>query len=269
MEMDAARWLRHYRRNQDNRLEPDWDAPITLPPEVVRTVVHSLEQFCLGDGGGPASLVAWDAESFRGRSEAARELVDLWFAEEKEHSRLLGDMVRRFGGTPITGHWSFSVFCAVRRWFGVRFELTVLLLTEICSTVYYRLLRQYGQDPALRDMCGLILRDEAGHIAFHRDRMARVGRGRAWRYGWWWSAGFQVLGMGAATMLWVNHRPALRVLGATDREYYREIWRGISRFIRQLRRESQAAALPVARERAAAQSVAGSITASRSAGSTR
>ena len=36
----------------------------------------------------------------------------------------------------------------------------------------YRLLRRHCGDVALIQMCALILRDEAGHIRFHRDRLA-------------------------------------------------------------------------------------------------
>src|SRR6476659_292710 len=129
MTLDVDRWLAHFRRNRTGRHEPDWSAPVTLPPEVVDPLVRSLEQFHLGDGGGPASLIAWDAERFRSDGAGTAQLVDLWFAEEKEHSRLLGRAVARFGGRPITGHWSFTAFCWARRWFGVRFERTVLLLT--------------------------------------------------------------------------------------------------------------------------------------------
>ncbi len=240
MEMDADRWLAHFRANREQRTEPNWAASITLPAEVITKLVRSLEQFHLGDGGGPASLIAWNAESFRSSSDGARQLVDLWFDEEKEHSRLLCGAVARFGGRPITGHWSFSAFCWVRRRFGVRFELTVLLVTEIVSTVYYRLLHRHGDDPALRAMCRLILRDEIGHVAFHRDRLARQARGRASRYDWLWEARFRSWGLAAATTLWVNHAPALKALGATRSEFYRDIWRELSVFIRRLRRESAA-----------------------------
>ena len=205
MSMDADRWLLHFRHNRESRPEPDWRAPITLPAHVVRPLVRSLEQFQLGDGGGPASLIAFDAERFRGSSEATRQLVDLWFAEEKEHSRLLGAAVARFGGTPIKGHWSFTAFCLCRRWFGVRFELSVLLLTEIASTGYYRVMRRHVDDGPLRDMCRLILRDEAGHIVFHRDRHARQGSTHNSCYGRLWEVRFRLLGLAAATMLWVNH----------------------------------------------------------------
>ncbi|MCE9590031.1 MAG: ferritin-like domain-containing protein [Planctomycetes bacterium] len=234
MSMDAARWLSHFRHNRENRSEPEWTAPVTLPAKVVRPLIKSLEQFQLGDGGGPASLIAHNAESFRGRDADTRELVDLWFAEEKEHSRLLLGAVNRFGGAPIKGHWSFTAFCLTRQWFGVRFELTVLLLTEISSTGYYRLMRRHADDGPLREMCRLILRDEAGHITFHCDRQARSGK----RYGRRWELQFRILGLIAATVLWVNHRAAIRALGGTDAEFYGEVWRELSRYVRRLGKDA-------------------------------
>ncbi len=226
------RWLAHFHRNRANRPEPDWRAPMTLPAEVVRPLVRSLEQFQLGDGGGPACLIAWDAERFRSSSAGTRALVDLWFAEEREHARLLGRAVARFGGRRIRSHWSFTIFCQVRRWLGVRFELTVLLLTEIVSTAYYRLLWRHGRDPALRAMCRLILRDEAGHIAFHRQRLAQLD---GTSYGPLWELRFRALGLAAATMLWVNHAAGLQALGASGTEFYREVSVELSRFVRRLR----------------------------------
>jgi hypothetical protein len=229
--MDPDRWLEHFRRNGTDRPEPDWQAPVALPQAVLAPLLRSIEQFQLGDGGGPACLIAHDAERFRRSVPEMHRMVDAWFAEEREHSRLLGGLVDRFGGRRITGHWSFTAFCLSRRWLGVGFELTVLLLTEIASTAYYRLLLSHGTDAALRSVCRLILRDEAMHIVFHRDRLASDGR----RYGRLWVTKFRTLGLLAATMLWVNHAPALRAVGATRTEFYQEVWAELTRFVRRLR----------------------------------
>src|SRR5687767_6870774 len=185
--MNANRWIHHFHHNKLNRLEPDWQAPIALDARTISRVLPSLQQFQLGDGGGPACLIAHDAERFRGSSDATRELVDLWFAEEREHSRLLGCAVRRFGGQLIESHWSFTAFCTSRRVIGVRFELQVLLLTEIVSTAYYRVLRRHCEDSAVRTMCKRILRDEAGHISFHCDRLASEGQSPAGLFGSLWT----------------------------------------------------------------------------------
>ncbi|MGV3755990.1 MAG: ferritin-like domain-containing protein [Verrucomicrobiota bacterium] len=236
--MNCTRWIEHFRKNRENRPEPDWQAPITMPPSKIAKLIPSLEQFELGDGGGPASLIAHNAESFRGSSEEMRTLVDLWFKEEKEHSRLLSGAVKRFGGRKITGHWSFSAFCACRRILGVRFELQVLLLTEIVSTAYYRLLRRHTDDVAVKQMCSLILRDETGHVSFHRDRLLSEGRSTAGFSGFLWELQFWLCGHGAATMLWANHGPCLIPLGASTAEFYREVRLEIARFVRRLERAS-------------------------------
>jgi hypothetical protein len=240
--MNTAKWIHHFQRNRLNRPEPDWHAPITLTPDEIARVLPSLQQFQLGDGGGPACLIAGDAERFRGSTEEMRQLVDLWFTEEREHSRLLGGLLDRFSATSIRSHWSFSAFCLSRRVLGVRFELTVLLLTEIVSTAYYRVLRRHVPDVAVRQVCTMILRDEGGHVAFHRDRLAAGDARTGPQSSVLWPLRFRLLGYAAAMMLWVNHGECLRPFGATNREFYNEVEFEISRFIEKLRRDSSAAA---------------------------
>jgi len=237
--MNHAKWIAYFKRNKLNRPEPDWLAPMSIAPHILAPVLRSVEQFRLGDGGGPASLIAYDRENFRGRTEEMREIVDLWFAEEAEHARLLGGAVRRFGGRIITSHWSFTAFCLCRRVLGVRFELQVLTLTELVSTAYYRMLRAHSPDGPLAAMCELILRDEAGHVAFQRDRISDTGWPKPGLRGLLWRLQFLILGYAAGTMLWINHAPCLKAIGGTRDEFYGEITRQLTRFIRSLRRATK------------------------------
>src|SRR5437868_2952036 len=105
--MNALKWIEHFTNNHADRPEPQWHSPVLMDDRSVAALIPSLEQFQLGDGGGPASLIAYDAERFCGKSEEIRQIVHLWFAEEREHSRLLACAVKRFGGRRIEGHWSF------------------------------------------------------------------------------------------------------------------------------------------------------------------
>jgi hypothetical protein len=231
--MNYEKWVKHFRRNSKNRPEPDWNAPLQLNGRTRAKVTRSIQQFQLGDGGGPAYLIAWDRDRYLS-DPAVKRVIDLWFNEEKEHSRLLGDMLKRLGAEEIDSHWSFSLFCGVRKFLGVRFELQALLGTEIVSNVYYKMLRKHGEDVALREMCDLIIRDETGHISFHRSRLAEAGE-----FGVGWSALFRLKALAAGTVLWVNHRGALVALGGTDAEFYRWIWRDAGSFINRLRREAR------------------------------
>ena len=241
--MNHPKWINYFVRNKQNRPEPDWSAPMNVPPAVLAPVLRSVEQFRLGDGGGPASLIAFDRENFRSRTEEMRQIVDLWFAEEAEHARLLGCAVRRFGGRIITSHWSFTAFCLCRRLLGVRFELQVLTLTELVSTGYYRMLRQHSPDGPLAAMCELILRDEAGHVAFQRDRLASGGALKTGVRGLFWRMQFLACGYLAGTVLWISHAPALKAIGGTRAEFYSEITRQMTRFIHSLQRKEKRAGI--------------------------
>ena len=235
--MDTQRWIEHFRRHQENRPVPHWTAPVILSPDVLKPLIRSIEQFQLGDGGGPGYLIAGDRERYLTDGEGIRQIVDLWFAEEHEHSRLLLGLVNRFGGTPIKAHWSFGAFCWTRKVLGVGFELTTLLVTEVSSTAYNRLLRKHTRDEAVKDVCGLILRDEAGHVAFHAARLADAAHWKGRQFGSWWALWFRFVLSGAATMLWVNHAAALRAVGGTRKEFYGEVRREFVRFHRLVERE--------------------------------
>ena len=234
--MNYQHWIAHFRANKNDRPEPDWSAPFSLTGEKLRLLRKSLAEYQLGDGGGECCLVAADAETYRGASDDARAVVDAWFAEEREHSRLLGCAVRRIGGEFITSTPAFRLFYAIRRTLGVQFEMLVLLIVEIVSTGYYRVLRRQVGDEPIAAMCQLILRDEARHIDFHRDRLAaRHPRGvRAL-----WKAQFHLLGHACAWFLWLGHGRCLQALGGTRAELFAHILSGQRNFLAELAERSQ------------------------------
>lgn len=236
---DFEYWQNYFEQNKLNRKEPAWELPFNLPAEILKYLIPSLEQFQLGDGGGPASLIAWNAKSFSDSSPQMRKLVDLWFEEEKEHSRLLLKCVDRFGGNPIKSHWSFEIFCFLRKFLGVYFELIILLCTEIVSTIYYRLLHKYTEDTPFREACLLILKDEAGHITFHRSRLVKAGIEGKSNYGWFYKIFMRVSTIMAGSVLWISHGKALEVLGATRQEFYEGINSEVNIFLKKLETEIQ------------------------------
>lgn len=230
--LDYSYWIEHFHRNRLHRAEPDWSEPLRMSPQKIEALRPSIVQFQLGDGGGECRLLARDAERFRGRAQAATTVVDLWFREEAEHARLLSHAVARLGGKPISTHWSYEAFCLCRRRFGVRFELQVLTLTELVSTGYYRLLQQHVEDPPLERICALILRDEAGHVAFQRARLQADGVRTEGVRGWIWKTQFWICGLAAATVLWSSHGRCLKPLGATTPQFLLEVIREIGGFVR-------------------------------------
>lgn len=229
--MNYQHWIAHFQANRLNRPEPDWAAPFSMPEDKRKLLALSLAEYQLGDGGGECRLVAHDAEAYRATVEEVRTAVDLWFEEEREHSRLLAGAVRRVGGTFIKNTFAFRLFYACRRAFGVQFEMLVLLVVEIVSTGYYRVIRKHVGDAPIADMCALILRDEARHIDFHRDRIAAsypVGVSALWKLR------FNLLGELCAWFLWLGHGRCLRALGGTRTELFAHVRNGARNFLEEI-----------------------------------
>ena len=242
--MNCQHWIAHFRANKNDRPEPDWSAPFSITGKRLRLLRNSLAEYQLGDGGGECRLVAADAEKYRGASGDAGAVVDAWFAEEREHSRLLACAVTRIGGEFITSTPAFRLFYAIRRTLGVQFEMLVLLIVEIVSTGYYRVLRRHVGDEPIAAMCKLILRDEARHIDFHRDRLAaRHPRGVATLWKWH----FHLLGHACAWFLWLGHGRCLRALGGTRAELFAHVTGGQRNFLAELAERTQPRAALTAR----------------------
>jgi len=228
MNMNYDHWIDHFEINRKHRREPNWGAAFVASERKRVALARSLAEYQLGDGGGECRLIAHDASTVRGVDEKAARVIDLWFNEEREHSRLLSHAVRRVNGTFVTSTFAFRLFNRVRRWFGVQFEMLVLLIVEIVSIGYYRLIQRHCDDEAIAAMCGLILRDELGHIAFHASRL-RAGR-PLWRMPWW-HLYFLLLGEACAMFLWHGHGSDLRAIGATRSELFREVHEGLTDFL--------------------------------------
>jgi hypothetical protein len=233
MPMNLKKWTYHFGvANRQRRAEPHWDAPLTMTEKKRAALAATLAEYQLGDGGGPCRLIARDAEALRAADDQVREVIDLWFAEEKEHSRLLGGAVQRLRGTLITDSFAFRWFNRCRTCLGAQFEMLVLLLVEIVSTAYYHVICRHCDDHPVAHMCLLILRDEAGHVSFHRERLSSTHpQGMSWA----WEARFRLLGWACAWFLWLGHGRWLKAIGASRGELFKLVNRGLERFLTRLR----------------------------------
>jgi len=237
---DSTAWLEYFEQNRRHRPEPDWHRPTPFPAPVAERLARSLAHFQLGESGEGGTLLAEARRVWADDPDYVAALA-LFVAEEQEHARLLERQVLRFGGTLVTGHWSHRWFRRVRRALGVRFEIQTLVVAEIIGTAYYRLLRSTG-DTVLRQMCEIMLRDEAPHLRFHVDRVVVEQLGwPGWRRALWTSQ-FRGLFKAAVTAAWVDHRRALRAVGIDRRLFTGEAGDEVSAWL--LRR---AAASPAGR----------------------
>ncbi|MEV7216256.1 ferritin-like domain-containing protein [Kitasatospora cineracea] len=185
--------------------DPEWEHGVELPAVVAR----SLQKFQVGEDGDGAGLLAGADRAGDPEYSAA---VRLFVEEERNHARLLAELLGAAGVPLLEGHWSDGIFVRVRRLLGLRTELMVLMVAELVAVEYYRGLRDGLADPLAREVVGRILYDERRHIPFHVRRLqqsfaelgpvARPSAHLAWL----------LLALAGALFVAVDHGPALHAV---------------------------------------------------------
>ena len=219
--MNSISWLHYYQKNRLNRPEPQWDLPLQGDPAVIRELARSLSHFQLGESGDGTHLLR-EARRAHADDPAYQEALALFILEEQEHARLLCKLVERYRGRLITRHWTHTLFRALRRVWGVGFEIQILVIAELIGTAYYRLLENRTTDPVLQQVCELVLRDEAQHVAFHAERFGTEQASWLPVEKALWLAQFQGLFLGALRVAWHDHRTALQAIGINRTRFLHE-----------------------------------------------
>jgi hypothetical protein len=167
----TQRWIEHFELNCRRQPIQPWalGAKLTVAERV--TVIDSIKQFQLGESGEGKHLKKC-ARAHAGQTEDLDypTAVTLFIAEEQRHSAMLGQYLHLAGESRLNKSKVDGIFRWLRHLMGLELSLIVLSTAEVVATVYYRALRDATECELLRSICRRILRDEAAHLAFHRDR---------------------------------------------------------------------------------------------------
>ncbi len=228
--MNARRWMDWFEQNRLGRPEPEWHVPCPTAPEARAALARSLAHFQLGESGDGQHLLAAARKTWPDDA-AYLAALETFLGEEHAHAALLARLVERHGGVLVRRHWTHGAFRVVRQIFGARWELQVLATAEIVGAAYYRILHRRSRDPVLEQACALILRDEAGHLAFHLDRFGTEQADWLPLARSIWATQFQLLLLAVSAAAWWDHRHALHALRARKTEWTREVRREGAAFL--------------------------------------
>ncbi|WP_067845212.1 ferritin-like domain-containing protein [Nocardia lijiangensis] len=214
---EFTRWTREFEAKARARAaagDPDWSRGARLHPAITR----SVQRFQVGESGDGADLIA---KAERAGDPVYTAAVRLFVDEERNHARLLAQLLRAAGQPTIARHWTDAVFVWLRRALGLRLELMVLMVAEIVALQYYRALRDGTDDPLTTRVAALILDDERRHVPFHTQRLRAAFAGtrlpaRLAARAFWW-----IILTGATLVVAHDHGRALRELGCSRTEFVR------------------------------------------------
>jgi hypothetical protein len=210
--MNWQSWAEHFERNAQ-RVLPEVTAPVGLSAAEERALLRSLATFQLGEAGEGRIAHDIDQVHLPDVDDDFRRALKTFIREEGRHARVLGLMVQAMGGQLLRKQWTERAFVHVRRAFGVRFKLLVLLASEVIGIVFYGLMVEALRARGAHSFAAALdelKADEEHHLrfqgAFFRSR-APGWLGPLLRVAWW------PLITGAVTLLLVDQRETFRAFG--------------------------------------------------------
>jgi hypothetical protein len=223
----AADWIAHFHANADRHLTPEElipsDTSSPMDARTRRAFVRSFQRFALGESGDGAHLLRMATGA---GDPAYTHALALLVQEEQKHAALFLRALDHLDAPALPAHWTDAVFTRLRHLIGLRTEISLFLIAETVATGYFHALADHAPDPALRALGRRIADDERDHVRFQIDRLRTGFRDtpallRALIGGAW-----TVVAAGAATVIVVDHRAALRACGVAPRAYWRQAMRG-------------------------------------------
>ena len=176
-------WIRYFEQNQWPEF-PFAESPLLNPAER-DLITKSLRQFQLGEGAGGRTLRRLGAQFAQANREAGYpRSLELFIAEEQRHSEMLGKFLDREGIARQRQDAADSLFRRVRKLWNHECMLMVLVSAECVAVPYYSALHDATTSPLLRALCRQILRDEAMHLNYQGQTLAKLSQAR----GFWMSS---------------------------------------------------------------------------------
>ena len=167
----TSRWIEHFELNRRRQPVQPWERGAKLTHAERFTVIDSIRQFQLGESGeGGHIKKCAAAHAKRAGDSDYPAAMHLFIAEEQRHSAMLGRYLDLAHESRLTKSKIDGIFRWLRHLMGLELSLIVLSTAEIVASIYYRALRDATECDLLQSICRRILRDEAAHLAFHRDR---------------------------------------------------------------------------------------------------
>jgi hypothetical protein len=220
------RWYRHFldKRNAQNSLP--WPEPYRLSATELSAVSRSIQQFQLGEWArGRGFKRRAISHSVLSADRWFLPALELFIAEEQDHSGMLGSFLDHEHIPRISDDWLDGMFRKLRKLAGLELCASVLVTAEVLAMPFYQALRDATRSNLLRSICVRILCDEAAHLNFQAMTIGIARRPLSDRARALHSWCHTLLFRGTALLLWEQHRKVFRAAGWDFRRFWKDACR--------------------------------------------
>ena len=138
------------------------------------------------------------------------DAIKLFIKEEQTHALVLGKFLDKHGIVRIKHHWVDGVFRGLRQLSGIQNTVTILLVAEIISKVYYKALLKATTSQMLQDICIQILKDEEKHLHFQCTTIRQLQKHSTSVYKFLWQQYLLSVLTGTIAVVWMYHNSVLK-----------------------------------------------------------
>jgi hypothetical protein len=174
-EFSAEKWRAYFEENRNTEIGIRFSDGVMIEEELREPLIHSLQRFQIGETGEGTHLKRY-AKTVG--DTTYEDCIDLFIKEEQGHARILAEMIGALDGELLTWHWTDLAFIALRRMFGLKTELFILLIAEIIGKCFYLQCARNLEDEKMSSAFSVIVCDEIAHLEFHteflRTKMERL-----------------------------------------------------------------------------------------------
>lgn len=232
-------WHRHFLQNRGASRMLPWDESQRLSASERRLVARSIQQFQLGEWArGRGLMRRASAHPVLAIDPWWLPALQLFIAEEQEHSNILGCFLDRERIPRLPNHWLDGIFRRLRKLAGLELCSTVLVTAETLAIPFYQALRDATHSPLLRAICVRILCDEAAHLKYQALTLGLIHRSLGKRARAVRSLSHSVLFQGTALLLWQQHRQVFHAAAWNFRRFWNEARREFALLERHIRQVS-------------------------------
>jgi hypothetical protein len=147
--------------------------------------------------------------------------IKLFIKEEQDHAMILGKFLDKHSIPRIKDHWVDGVFRMLRKLAGIENTISILLVAEIISKVYYKALFNATSSQLLKDICLQILRDEEKHLHFQCCMLNRLQSKHTKAGNFLRQQYVHLILTGTIAVVWNYHQTVLRAGGFTFLSFYK------------------------------------------------
>lgn len=226
---DSKKWLNYFEENRKTQAAIRLPEKIELPESMRLPLIRSLQRFQIGETGDGRHL-----KKFASRVEDIHYLqcVNLFVREEQVHGQILAEVILSMDGSLLSWHWTDLAFIALRRLFGLKTEIFIILIAEIIGKCFYRLIAEKVEDQLIANAFAVIVCDEIGHLRFHCEflqlQMSKFSRLLKKAVHSFWMLIF----FAAVVVFVFDHRRTLLALDCTPRAFIEKCFKEFRRAAR-------------------------------------